>query len=271
MKDNWLKILKDACFARIKAYDQKFYQHQFAESYDSAKKYVEILWPLYKPASVIDIGCGRGPWLKAFKDNGVAKLCGIDGDWNSQKKMADDALIFRSGDLNKPFVHIFDQKFDLAVSVEVAEHLKPQSAAMVVESLTKLSDVVLFGAAFTKQGGTNHLNEQLPTYWADIFSRFGYVPFDLFRPILWGDEIARFWYQQNAFLYVRKDSPFFQRLLELGKEPVKNLFFLNCIHPELYEMYTDPEFALQALRFFKKFTPDFLFPFIRKLKAEILG
>jgi SAM-dependent methyltransferase len=267
---NWLKLLKDKCLASIKVYDDRFYQRQFDESYNSAKKYAEILWPLYKPTSVIDVGCGRGPWLKAFKDKGVAKVCGIDGDWNSQKKMFDDAIIFRSGDLNKPFAHIFDQKFDLAMCVEVAEHLKPASATMVIESLTKLSDVVLFGAAFIKQGGTNHLNEQLPTYWAEIFSSFGYVPFDIFRPVLWGDKEVGFWYQQNAFLYVRKESHFFQLLLELGQEPLKNPFFLNCVHPVLYKMHTDPDFNLQALRFFKRFTPDFLFPLVRKLKAKLL-
>ena len=53
-------------------------------SYKSAKKYAELLFKLFSPTSVVDIGCGRGAWLKAFKEHGVKKCLGIDGDWNKR-------------------------------------------------------------------------------------------------------------------------------------------------------------------------------------------
>ena len=249
-----------------KLYSHKFYDNQVTGSYRSAKKYISILWPLYKPTSVVDVGCGRGTWLKAFKDNGVETLVGYDGSWNSQEKMADKAIIFNGVDLNKPFINIDNERFDLAMSLEVAEHLEPSSAELFIESLTKLSDVVLFGAAFTQQGGTNHINEQPHTYWADIFSRFDYTPFDLFRPIVWGDKDIEFCYQQNTFLYVRKGTQVFEHLVSSGKCPLENLYFLNCIHPHLYEFHTDYSYTSLINKLVIKALPSPLVPLARKLK-----
>ena len=254
-----------------KLYNQEFYDNQVSGSYRSAKKYAAILWPLYKPTSVVDVGCGRGTWLKAFKDNGVETLVGFDGSWNSQENMVDEAIVFYDVELNKPFTNIANQRFDLAMSLEVAEHLEPSSAELFIENLTKLSDVVLFGAAFTKQGGTNHVNEQPHTYWADIFSRFDYTPFDLFRPIVWGDKDIEFCYQQNTFLYVRKSTQVFENLLSLGECPLENLYFLNCIHPLLYEFHADHSYKSLINQLVIKSLPSPLVPFARKLKHYLFG
>jgi SAM-dependent methyltransferase len=215
-------------------YQDDFYERFADGPYRSAQKYVDLLWPLHVPESVVDLGCGRGSWLQAFKDHGVAKVVGYDGSWNSQEKMVDQAIAFRPADLSMPIETIDRERFDLAISVEVAEHIVASSASTFIDSLTRLSDIVLFGAAYIKQGGAHHVNEQQQTYWADLFLAHGYVPFDLFRPILWGDPDVLFWYQQNTFLYVKKNTPVFDRLLKLGKTPIGNIRFLNCVHPELY-------------------------------------
>ena len=52
----------------------------------SGLKYAELPAPLLNPKSVVDVGCGRGSWLKAFKEKGAVKLVGYDGSWNNQKK-----------------------------------------------------------------------------------------------------------------------------------------------------------------------------------------
>jgi hypothetical protein len=49
--------------------------------------------------------------------------------------------------------------------------------------------------SYTKQGGINHINEQPHTYWAQLFAEHGFVPFDLFRPVFWGNENVCFWYR----------------------------------------------------------------------------
>lgn len=218
-------------------YDEDFYKAQVDDSLASGVKYAKALSLQYHPKSVIDIGCGRGTWLKAFKEIGAENLVGIDGDWNDQKNMVDQSIRFIGVDLNAPMANANIGRFDLAMSLEVAEHLEPTSAGPFVNSLTELSDVVMFGAAYTKQGGRNHINEQPHSYWAELFKERGYRPFDLFRSRFWGDKEIPFWYQQNTFLYVLEGSPLFTTLENHGHGPMENLAFLDCVHPELYGRY----------------------------------
>jgi hypothetical protein len=222
-------------------YGDHFYEVHTDTSFRSALKYVGLLSPLFKPDSVVDVGCGRGTWLKAFKEKGASKLVGYDGPWNTQESMIDQSIVFHSVDLNEPIFTTGAKRFDLAISLEVAEHLKPTSAKSFVESLTQFSDVVLFSAAYTQQLGSNHLNEQRHTYWAKIFSLFNYDPYDLFRPTVWGDKDISYWYQQNIFLYVRSNTPASILLVNAGHSPMQNICFMDCIHPQLYEnhLYKD--------------------------------
>lgn len=81
-----------------------------------------------------------------------------------------------------PIVVEGGERFDLAMSVEVAEHLHEASAKGFVASLTRLSDVVLFGSAFSSQGGTNHVNEQPHIYWAKLFETHDYAPYVFLAP-----------------------------------------------------------------------------------------
>lgn len=215
-------------------YSDDFYKGQIAGSLRSALKYVDFLATIYRPESVADLGCGRGTWLKAFKDRGAGRVVGYDGPWNEQSNMVDPAIEFHAVDLNKPIDAGNMGRFDLAMSLEVAEHLEAVSASGFVDSLTRLSDAVLFSAAFTQQGGTNHINERPHTYWARIFALYDYVPYDLFRPLFWGDEEIEFWYQQNVFLYVRQNSPVAGLLSSTGHQPMKNIRFMDCVHPALY-------------------------------------
>lgn len=84
---------------------------------------------------------------------------------------------FAAVDLNKAFEA--DRRFDLAISMEVAEHLAPEISANFVRSLTRLSDIVLFSAAVPGRGGTNHINEQWPSYWSNLFRNENFEVVDL--------------------------------------------------------------------------------------------
>jgi hypothetical protein len=253
-----------------KYYGDDFYKGQMDESLRSAVKYVDLLFPLYKPNTVVDVGCGRGTWLKAFKDRGASVVVGYDGMWNAQANMIDPSIIFHGVDLNDPITVSGSGKYDLAMSLEVAEHLAPSSAKSFVQTLTNLSNVVLFGAAFTRQGGTHHINEQPHTYWAKIFMDFDYVPYDLFRPFVWGDDEIEYWYQQNTFLYVKNNSPFAQVLQSSGYYPIKNIKFLDCVHPALFESKSRPLETIELIRqLLVRFVPRSLRPFARKVKDLI--
>ena len=64
-------------------------------------------------------------------------------------------------------------RFDVAICIEVAEHLPKRVAPALVEGLAAMSDRVLFTAAQPGQGGTHHVNEQPREFWLDLFARHG--------------------------------------------------------------------------------------------------
>jgi len=215
-------------------YNEDFYKGISLESLESARIYLSYLWNYIQFDSVLDVGCGRGAWLKACSELGSQDLNGYDGDWNSQSMMIDGSIKFSSIDLNKPFS--LDKKIDLLITLEVAEHLEPSTSAQFIKCLTDASDTIVFSAAYINQGGTNHINEQSHSYWADLFIENGYVPFDFFRPVFWGNEDVGFCYRQNTFLYLKKDSGGYNKIIDAGFPELEQIQFMDCIHPSLYNL-----------------------------------
>jgi hypothetical protein len=64
-----------------------------------------------------------------------------------------------------------NRTFDVAVSMEVAEHLPEMVADRYVHLLTRLSQVIVFASAPPGQGGADHVNEQPPSYWISKFQQ----------------------------------------------------------------------------------------------------
>lgn len=213
-------------------YDNNFYETLNKSSEIAALIYIEYLYQFYKPHSVIDVGCGYASWLKACNKFGSSKHTGLDGAWNDGKIVKDLGFNFICEDLDT--INFNEEIYDLAISLEVAEHLKPESSENFIEFLTKTSNLVLFSAAFTNQGGTNHINERNPSFWGNLFKDNGYVAFDLFREKFWGDDRVGFWYRQNCFLYCKKNSDIYHDLISKGLKIIENLDFLDCVHPDLY-------------------------------------
>jgi 2-polyprenyl-3-methyl-5-hydroxy-6-metoxy-1,4-benzoquinol methylase len=73
--------------------------------------------------SLVDVGCGIGTWLAEFEAAGIADVTGVDGDYVDRARLLIDRARFEPRDLSRPFE--LDRKFDLAMSLEVAEHLPP--------------------------------------------------------------------------------------------------------------------------------------------------
>jgi SAM-dependent methyltransferase len=186
------------------AYGPRFYDRHREGSASSARVVLPHVREWIRPASVVDVGCGSGTWLAAWQDLGVDDVLGVDG---AHVRDATPSALrpgqLRIADLTRPLG--LDRTFDLAMSLEVAEHLPPECADDFVASLVRLAPVVLFSAAIPFQGGTGHLNEQWPVWWARRFAAHGYRCVDALRPLLWGDARVAPWYAQNILLYVRAD------------------------------------------------------------------
>lgn len=68
-------------------YDEKFYISQMEESYNSAREMIKQILPLLpKINNVVDIGCGVGTWLRAWKESDKnINILGIDGNDVNEK------------------------------------------------------------------------------------------------------------------------------------------------------------------------------------------
>lgn len=109
-------------------------------------------------------------------------------------------------DLNDCKSFSVKDKFDLLISLEVAEHLTGDKASSFIDMLTRLSDRIVFSAAIPGQTGENHFNEQYPHYWVKLFADQGYVVLDPFRKKYWKSSV-NWWYAQNMFLFIKNDIP----------------------------------------------------------------
>jgi len=179
-----------------------------------------------KPISVLDVGCGRGQWLKVFKENRIDRVLGIDGNHvPAEIKMVDPNSEFKVFDLKNIKNLVLKKQFDLALCLEVAEHLPKEIAEDFVDFLTQSSDIIIFAAAVIGQTGENHINEQNPDYWRNLFRLKGFIMLDAFREYFWNNTKVNWWYRQNLFLVVkeenRKQFPF---------KEYENFY----IHPELF-------------------------------------
>jgi SAM-dependent methyltransferase len=183
-------------------YSKKFFREVSKGSSNSAAKMVPFVVSLVQPSSVIDIACGTGEWIAAFMRYGVVDVLGIEGAHIEKSQLRIPASLISTMDIERPIK--LSRMFDLAVSLETAEHLSPHRAASFVRDLTNLSPVVLFSAAIPGQGGANHVNEQWPTYWSELFSNNSFRLID-FRAQFWNEASIEWWYRQNVLLYARED------------------------------------------------------------------
>ena len=183
-------------------YTSGFYADQQRISRQSAERVLPLILAAIQPTSVIDVGCGVGTWLAVLIELGVADVWGIDGDYVERTLLQIPRERFIPHDLTKPIY--LERRFDLVLCLEVGEHLPADSAPTLIDSLVSLSPVVLFSAAIPDQGGTHHVNEQWPEYWAHHFATKGYISVDFVRRQIWQLPDVAWYYAQNILLYVER-------------------------------------------------------------------
>jgi SAM-dependent methyltransferase len=212
-------------------YSATFFEGLGRESRQAAGVVVPLLIDLLHPGSVVDVGCGTGEWLVVFRQHGVEDVVGIDGDWIPPDQLQIPASQFQRMDLRQGVR--LDRTFDLAVCVEVAEHLPDGDAEALIAALAHASPVTLFSAAIPLQGGTGHVNEQWPSYWLDRFARHGYVPVNCLRPRIWNDPAVAPYLAQNLMLLVSR--PRLENDARLAAEWQRYCDVpLDLVHPKVY-------------------------------------
>ncbi len=222
---------KDGNSKQVVEYNTDFFVEERENSLKSAKVIVPLVLSIVNARSVVDVGCGVGAFLHEFRNLGIGEIMGIDGTIPGQDLLLIPEAQMLNRDLSKPLK--LDKKFDLVVSLEVAEHLDPEFADVFISNLTEAGDVILFSAAIPGQGGTHHMNEQWPSYWAEKFERHGFQAIDCIRPLIWDNEGVDLIYAQNTVLYARKDV-IQEGLLIRTENNLSRNYPLSLIHPRFY-------------------------------------
>lgn len=157
---------------------------------------------------VLDIGCGPGIYVRALRDLGF-EADGVDLD---PRCPYDKVNI-----LSDEFTEKYAGKYDLAVCLEVAEHLSPDDADELVEKIVSVAPIVLFSAAVVGQGGHGHINCQPKEYWVEKFADHNYVvdsetTEDLVGFMQSGYHLG--WFTQNAVVFRKYGDVCYDRIIQ---------------------------------------------------------
>lgn len=201
-------LLKQYAIARQKnpleyVYNDKFFsieRHEFVLG-QTPRILAESVQEFCNPKSVIDFGCGCGIYLREMEKLGI-EVFGIDGSPASARNLAIDQGKFLLQDLTQNFS--LPRRFDCAICFEVAEHIPTPTSATLVSNIIAASETVIFTAAHEGQGGHDHINEQPPAFWIDLFARKGYTFLENDTAYLrqkLGERGAIFWLVENIMVF----------------------------------------------------------------------
>ncbi len=208
-------------------YEAEFHDALWEGSVNAARLLLPDLFALWRPANLIDVGCGPGAYLSVAAEAGIESLCGVDLPSSREGHIHFEGMRFVPADLMQPLPAL-DGPFDMAMSIEAAEHLPESAARRFVTDLAGLADVMLFSAAIPGQGGVGHINEQWPSYWTGLFAEHGFEPREVCRPRFWTDPDAPSALRTNVLLFVRPPAPD-----ALASLPIP--LMLDVIPPEFWQ------------------------------------
>lgn len=210
----------------VTLYTNEYYQKHESGSVYSSKVILEYIDSLLPITSVVDFGCGIGTWLKTAKEIWKCDILGIDQHDYSAYDMCIPCSQYMQFDLRKELE--LSRRYDLAISVEVGEHIEPKYQSIYLDNLIKHSDIILFSAALPLQGGTGHINEKPCSHWVDLFKSRGYQTIDCIRPFIWNNPAVEVWYRNNTILFASSNA--YDRILSV-LHPLPPP--IDIIHPDM--------------------------------------
>lgn len=129
----------------------------------------------YAIGSVLDVGCGGGWTVEALKKANIYAI-GFDGSSHAIK--AAELRVPNAKFFQCDFRDIlpYHGPFSAVICTEVAEHIPPPFASVLVKSLCAESNFIWFSAEppMTNRAHLHHVNEQPIEYWIALFKFFGY-------------------------------------------------------------------------------------------------
>lgn len=149
----------------------------------ASEAFGQVLSDLYHPKTAIEFGCGTGGTMHRLM------LDGVEVTPTDFTRDAQPFLARRSPALAESFTPIdlsckqtrFKAPYDLAICIEVLEHLPPEAADTAVETIAASATRAVVTACpptqrtveRARRGDTLHLNEQPFAYWVEKFNANG--------------------------------------------------------------------------------------------------
>lgn len=158
-------------------YNENYFANEKTHILEEEKKIPERLLKYItesiKPIkTVLEVGGGGGWFTKEFIRLGM-EVDVVEGSVAGCNKIKDLGIKVIQHDLRKE-LHL-DKQYDLVVCMEVAEHLEPPFAGMLINNLTKHSDMIYFTACEPREPHMHHPNEQPYMYWISLFKYYNFV------------------------------------------------------------------------------------------------
>jgi glycosyltransferase involved in cell wall biosynthesis len=118
------------------------------------------------PKTVLDIGCGPGTYVRSLRNLGI-DATGIDID---ERVIGQEHLVFKS------LFDIKEEKADVTICLEVAEHIDTLFEKQVVEKVAStVGHTLIWTAAAIGQGGIGHINCKDKEEWSKLIESTGLV------------------------------------------------------------------------------------------------
>lgn len=129
---------------------------------DELKLYLLNYYKKNNARKVLDLGCGKGNYIKFLKNNNINAI-GVD--------KCDICEDIESHDLTKPY----NNMCDYVQTFEVGEHIPKKYESIFIENIcNNAKKGIIMSWALPGQGGDGHVNEKSTTYIIEKIERYGF-------------------------------------------------------------------------------------------------
>jgi SAM-dependent methyltransferase len=173
----------------------------------------------HSPASVLDIGCGSGAYLKYFASLGANPARGVDSEHRAQYLQPDEYV---QADLGEPLD--LAQTFDLVICVDAIQHVPEESERTLISSISRhAGERIVFSGAQAGQPGADRINGRPISHWLDLFASAGWYPC-LFDSLALRSLSTFPWFRSNLVVLTRDGGGAEvarEHLMELEQQEIK--------------------------------------------------
>ena len=109
--------------------NRKYIHTKELHNLSSPREIVPVLMEVINPKSVVDVGCGVGTFLYAFKEAGVKNVLGIDGPWVNKEllnKYIDQEEFIEEGVTKDSDPDVIETEADIESDKDLKEEIKDE-------------------------------------------------------------------------------------------------------------------------------------------------